>query len=274
MCKSMESLIGDWYYSKESHNYKASEMILRGRDIYSFGTHYLSARKGDGYILLNTYGYSKRTSGQLSKIRSFLCRNSLMGYVLPFSSHREQCPPWWLAMERPPIGLVLSSLLLSSETPSSRELYVLAKAYREELGGTTLSDRATIPSGMWGGDIAKLREILGGGPGTDVATLHHIAVDEGVEAAYEWCYSTSGSRGRSGQEELATLLVDRYRSLEVQAGDLPGYKGRFWGKIMGVPKEDRPALAAELLISRPSLKPHAEAFLNAYNNAQHKRSSL
>ena len=116
--------------------------------------------------------------------------------------------------------------------------------------------------------------MLGRGEGSAIAVLHHLAVDEGVKVALRWVNSNASQMGLTTRETLASLLVDRYGSDEVPAGSFSGYRKKFWDLIMATPEELRPQTAAELIISSRSLKAYAEGWLNAYNNAQHRRSSV
>ena len=271
MSKSMETLLSDWLYDRFAHNCRASGMWLLGQDIYSFGKHYLLARRAPGYILLNTHNYSIRTAGQLSKVRSSLRKECYKADdILPFDSSLDLDPPWWVCEAKPPLGQVLSCLLRYSGEPSPRTLWTVSQAY-----GIDMGERATVPSHLWGGDPDKLMEVaLGRGEGSAVAVLHHLAVDEGVEAALRWVDNNTRQMGRTTRETLVSLLVDRYGSDEVPAGSFSGYKKKFWDLMMATPEEARPQAAAELMISSRSLKAYAEGWLNAYNNAQHRKVSI
>ena len=267
MSKNIETLLGDWLYGRMQHHCKASSVLLCGRDLFSFGRHYLSARLGDGYILLNSYNYSMRTAAQLSKIRGFLGRECYDNRkILMFDSSLDCDPPWWTCRDTPPLGHILSGLLLCSPLPDPVSLRLVSGIY-----DVPLRDDGTVPPEMWGGDVAKLQDtLLGRGEGSAVATLHNIVQAMGVVYAAAWVEQQV--LGRKVKETLAFLLADRYGSLTVPRGSFSGYKGQFWRKIMEVPEGHRAEAAAELIL-KPSLKAHAEAFLNSYNNAQHRRST-
>ena len=274
MAMNLDTLLNNWLYSSTAHHCSASSVRLEGMDIYSFGKHYLAARRGAGYILLNTYRYSMHTSAQLSRIWCFLRKECYKeDDILPFDSSLDHCPPWWVCNDKPPLGHVLSGLLLRQGTPSSRSLYTAGNLY-----GIDLGENGTIPSYLWGGDVNKLQDekLLGRGEGSAVAVLHHMATDEGVEAAAAWVADQDAMKDLRPRmkKTLASLLVGRYGSLEVPAGSFDGFKKRFWDRLMALPVEARPEAAAEMLVSKPSLRPHAEAWLNSYNNLQHRRSSV
>lgn len=268
MSKSIETLLKDWLYGRMQHHCSASSVHLRGRDLFSFGSHYLAARRGEGYILLNSYNYSMRTSAQLSKIRGFLRRECYDNRkILVFDSTLDCDPPWWVCNDKPPLGHVLGGLLLHSPMPDPVSLKLVSGIY-----DVPILEDGTVPAEMWGGDVAELQDrLLGRGEGSAVATLHNIVQALGVTSAAAWV-EQQHLLGRKVKETLAFLLADRYGSLTVPRGSFSGYKGQFWRKIMEVPEALRAEAAAELIL-RPSLKAHAEAFLNSYNNAQHRRSA-
>lgn len=259
MSKNLETLLNDWLCGRMQHNCKASEALLRGRDVYHFGTHYLALRMLPcGVILRNTYGYSMRTSSMISKVRGFLREEGVLSRCLPFDSAVYR---WWDYAEKPALGHLLSEAL-PGVAIDDHLLDNIYKAY-----DIKVSSDGLVPLEVWDNDLDKLRDVLGYGEESALSVLHHVALVRGVASATDLVKTGLFYQNNA---EAHQRLVYYYGGIDpVGTKWFGGYEGRFWEEMQREASLTGKAQKAAELLLKPSLKRFAMTFLNNYNNGRY-----
>ena len=259
---SHEDVMKLWHKGSRE-NARGCNVFCEGKDLFSYGHHFLLARKMHGNLyLMNSRKYSVSTSKHQTLLWRELSNEIQQGHVLGFSTGSK----WWqYEQERlPSIGDILDCNTWDRSGQSITDLYY------------NLVDTNThrIKYSMWAGDVDKLLKLLaqpdpGSNPSSYVdQAVIHVLNDEGMDAALAWL-KQSGAQltNRTGHE-----LVAAGATYIPQVGTLRGWYWETWRGILDKAGEDAQVDAAckKLLVcKREADRKAANDFLNNINN--HKR---